>query len=59
MLVNETVKIIVNKRNKNYLKEKGYDIKDNGEEIEVKIRDLQKGVHQKILVKCDYCGGNF
>lgn len=59
MLVNETVKIIVNKRNKNYLKEKGYDIKDNGEEIEVKIRDLQKGVHQKILVKCDYCGEIF
>ena len=55
ILVDEFVEIKINKRNRNYYKEKGYSC-ELGQKIKVKIKDLQKGTHIKIRYQCDYCG---
>lgn len=67
MILTERVEITLNSRNISYYKEKGYKIpisKDKkgrfrtpkNSKIEVFAKDLSKGSHVKVLVKCDYCG---
>ena len=49
-----TVKINITTRNINHFKKKGYDVKI-GDNVEVKINDLSKNSHIKIIAICE-CG---
>ena len=67
MLLTKEVEVTISGRNKNHYINKGYllpTIIDNrgrkvtprGTKIKVKVEDLTKGSHVKLLVSCDYCG---
>ena len=53
MIIDEFIRIKIDNKNRKYYENLGYII-DN--EITINIKDLSKGSHQKINVKCDYCG---
>ena len=55
MILTETVEVNISNKNINYYKVKGYECKVNNI-ICVKIQDLTKGSHERIIVKCDNCG---
>lgn len=48
-----------NSRNKEHYVSKGYEYTGKGQTFYVEIEDLTKGVKQKVLVSCDYCGEIF
>jgi hypothetical protein len=55
MIINEYCKIKLNNSNiKTYIK-LGY-VGNLGEEIDVNVKDLTKGSHSLVDVKCDLCG---
>ena len=54
MIITKEVEIKLRGRNIKHFKNKGYDISKN--EIIVKVEDLMKKSHVKILVKCGKCG---
>ena len=56
MIVTEFVSLKVNINNIEHLKESGYKDLKLKEIIEVKVKDLSKGSHVKLTVKCDVCG---
>lgn len=57
MLKDKFIKITIykNSKNKNYYKDKGYNILDNTK-INLKVEDLQKSSTFKICAICDICG---
>lgn len=69
MLLTKEVEVAINARNKKRYLGKGYNIPThiiNGKEyvpkgttIIVKVDDLSKGSHYKVMVQCDYCGAVF
>lgn len=70
MILVDKIEIVFNPKNVLHYKEKGYNIpisKDNkgrlrvpqGSKIEVFVKDLPKGSHVRIPVKCDYCGKEY
>jgi len=54
MIVNKYTELMGNAKIFKYYKNKGYDIKC-GVYFKVKVSDLTKGSHKKILCKCDIC----
>jgi hypothetical protein len=56
MILEKTVKIKWNGRNKQYLISKGYIFSEIGEETEVKVEHLSKGSPQKVTKICDEDG---
>jgi len=55
MILTKNIKIIIFASNINYYKSKGYIIKI-GDEIDIKIEDINKNSKNKIRCKCDNCG---
>lgn len=55
MLITEAVKVKWHGFTKQYYIDKGYVFTKIGDEFEVKVCDLPKNSHQKILVECDKC----
>ena len=57
MLLDKTVeiKIYKNSKNKNYYRNKGYEITDKTDKILVKVSDLQNSSTIKVKVICDIC----
>lgn len=60
MLKEKEVVVKINSRNINYYREKGYQISLNtfteSKEFLVKVTDIPKNSHQKVLVVCELCG---
>lgn len=56
LILPQTVKVKIHNPNRRYYKEKGYDVKKNGDFIEVNVLDLIKGSHEPVQCECDYCG---
>lgn len=56
LLENQKVKITISKRNVSMYKSYGYSNITIGDEILIDVNQLSKGSHQKVDVKCDYCG---
>ena len=54
MILDETIKVKTAGKSIKYYRDLGYECSHNTE-IEVKIKDLQKGSHVKIYALCDYC----
>ena len=55
MILSERVLIKITKKNIEYYKNIGYNIK-LGEIVNIKVTDLTKGSHSLINITCDYCG---
>lgn len=56
MIVSDLVRLKVNLKNIDSLREKGYQNLELSQIIDVKVEDLSKGSHTIIKVKCDVCG---
>ena len=56
LILPQTIKIKIYNSNRRYYKEKGYDVKKNGDFIEVNVLDLPEGTHTLVQCECDYCG---
>lgn len=56
MILTEFVKLKVNVKNINHLKERGYEDLILNQTIEIRVKDLSKGSHIKISTKCYICG---
>ncbi|MCM2531485.1 hypothetical protein NDK43_02560 [Neobacillus pocheonensis] len=41
--------------NRRHYEDKGYQFTKNWDQFEVDVKDLAKGSHAEVLVKCDYC----
>jgi hypothetical protein len=54
MIINEKITVSVTKSNKDHYFKLGYNI--NNKLIEIDNKDLTKGSHTMIKVKCDKCG---
>lgn len=59
MIIDKTVKIKWNGRNKKRLQNLGYIYTKMNDEVEVKIQDLSNGSNTLIHIQCDYCGKIF
>jgi len=55
MILTKNIQITINNRYVNFYKNLGYNIR-GGSIITIPIEHLMKTSHQKIKVKCDYCG---
>lgn len=53
---NQTVKLQWNSRGKKRYTELGYVFTKMGDYFDVKVKDLSKNSHKKIIAICDYCG---
>ena len=56
---NQIVKTTWNPTNMEYYIAKGYEYTKIRETLYVKVEDLPKGSHSKVLVKCDFCGRDY
>lgn len=56
MIITDKVSIRLNKSQYKYYKDMGYDIKEGSTEAEICTKDLSKGSHVSVEVKCDFCG---
>ena len=54
-IVNKTVKVKWNGRNKKYYESLGYEYTKLGDEFEVKVEDLSNGNNSKVEIECDCC----
>lgn len=54
-IISETVKVKVATKTFKHYKELGYKFGNSGDEIEVKVEDLTKSSHAKVLVACEKC----
>ena len=59
LLLQKTVKVKWNSKNKKRYVDAGYIFTKMGDEVEIKTEDLSPGSREKVLVKCDYCGREF
>lgn len=59
MIIDKTVKIKWNSKNKKRLQNLGYIYTKMNDEVEVKIKDLSNGSNALIHIRCDYCGEVF
>lgn len=55
-IVNKTVKVKWNGRNKKYYESLGYEYTKLGDEFEVKVEDLSNGSNSEVEIVCDCCG---
>ena len=55
MIIDEIVKMRINRLNSKHYKTLGYVFKDK-EEIEVNVKDLTEGSCVKVNCECDICG---
>ena len=56
MILTKFVKLKINSKNINHLKDRCYQDLKIKEIIEVNVEDLSKGSHVRVSVKCDVCG---
>ena len=54
MIITKEVEIIINKKNIEHYKEKGYDVKLR-DVVKIKTEDLIRGCNKIIEVKCGFC----
>lgn len=55
MILSETVEVIINSKTFKKYKELGFDVRKNGQTIQVPLNLVSKGSHAKVNVKCDFC----
>ena len=58
MLIEDKLELKMNNRNIKHYRHIGFDVK-MGDIIEIKTSQLSSGAHNKVRIKCDYCGDIF
>lgn len=56
MILDKEVEVRWHASNKNYYVTRGYQFTKYKDKFSVRVEDLPKGSHAKVLVQCDYCG---